>query len=236
MSSKQESAGAGKGRCSSRQQEPGCRRGFTLIELLVVALILGVVITAITSCLIGGIRAWEYVSKYGTVEVDALVKLETIQRETANTFRFYMISLSGGASELSFPGLVEESPGNNAEPRIGTIKYYFDQQKKELLRKSWMYPATEPANEQPEKILSGLNGFKVSYYSLPSTNDSSGGVWQEAWTSVSNLPGAVTMEMSFEGDNKKPVVIKRTIMIPAAAAPASGQDQKAQAKRPGAQS
>lgn len=207
--------------------------GFTLVELLVVTLILGVVIAAITSCLIGGIRTWEYVSKYGTAEVETLLKLETVHREVANTFPFYMISMSGGEKEISFPGLVEVTADGNTETKIGTIKYYFDQQKKGLLRKAWPFPESEPSSDNQEMVLSGLTDFTVSYYSLPSTNDTRSGVWQETWTNVTNLPGAVAMEISMAGDNKQQLMIKRTVMIQTAAASALVKDKKTQSKVPG---
>jgi len=67
----------------------------------------------------------------------------------------------------------------------------------------------------------------VNYYSLPSENSGSG-IWQETWNNATNIPGSLTLELLFEGDNKQFIKIKRTVMIPAAAAPVAEQLQQQQ--------
>lgn len=209
-------------RCSGRQSSI---KAFTLVELLVVAAIFGVVIIAIASCLMAGVRTWDYARKYSGVEADAMIRLEAVHRDIANTFRFYAITFSGGAKEFAFPGLIDVTTYGGEESRIGTIKYYFDPEKRVIFRKTWVFPESEPLNDKAEKIITGVNDMVVNYYSLPSTNDGSG-MWQEAWSNATNIPGSLALELSFEGDNKQFIKIKRTVMIPAAAAPMPEQPQQ----------
>jgi prepilin-type N-terminal cleavage/methylation domain-containing protein len=217
-------------------RQPAARKGrracgFTLVELIVVAAIFGVVITAVASCLIAGVRTWDYARKYSGVESEAMLKLETVHRDVANSFRFHAIAFSGGASEVAFPGFVDVDVDGAGEPWIGTIKYYFDPMKKALFRKAWVYPESEPLDDKAERILAGVEALVISYYSMPVAGDN-GSMWQEGWNNVTNIPGALAMELSFEGDNKQVIKMKRTVMIPAAAAPIPEQAQQQQPKAP----
>ena len=190
-------------------------RAFTLVELLIVAMISSVVVAAIASCVIGGVRTWDYARKFGGVEADALLKLETVQRDAANTFYFYAIAFNGDSAGMTFPALVDVTTDGSGELRPGAIKYYFDPDKKALYRKAWQFPVTEPSDDKAERILTGLSGFDIQYYSLPSSGDSSS-EWQKGWNNFTNFPGAVMMNLLFDGD-KQQIKISRTIMLPAGA-------------------
>ena len=193
---------------------------FTLVELLIVAAIFGIMVTAIVSCLVAGIRTWDYARKYSGVEAVAMISLESMHRDIANTFRFYSIAFRGAPRELAFSGLVDVSDDGGEYSRIGTIKYYFDAGKKVVLRKAWAFPGSEPADDKAEKIFSGVSDMTLNYYALPSGSER-GAAWQEGWNDTTNIPGAVTVELAFDADNAQSLKIKRTVMIPAAAVPVS---------------
>ena len=205
------------------------RGGFTLIELLISAMIFAVVLSVISACVFAGIRVWDYARKCGGVEGDALMKLEIVQRDVANTFRFYAVPFAGTVNDMSFAGLVETTGDVSQPARIGTVHYYFDTQRKGLFRKVWAFPGSEPTDVQPEKLLAGLSDFKISYYAPPS--DRGGDVWQEGWNDETNIPGAVTVELTFEGE-APPLKMKRTILIPASTPLPEDEPPKDKDKKP----
>jgi len=208
----------------------GLRKGaFTLVELLIVSAIFGTVIAAVTSCLVAGVRTWDYARKYSGVEADAALRLETVQRDIANSFRFYGIPFSGGADAVAFPCIVEMDVDDEVETLIGTIKYYYDPAKKALFRKVWAFPQGEPFDDKAEKILSGVESMVFSYFPLSAAGDA-GSTWQESWNNVTNIPGALILDMSFAGENERRIGMKKTVLIPAAAAPMPEQPQQQSGK------
>ena len=203
----------------------GLGKAFTLVELLIVSVILGVVITAVTSCLMAGVRTWDYARKYGSVESDAMIKLEAVHRDIANTYRLYSIPFCGGVRDVAFPGLVNVAGEDGETPRIGTIKYLYDARKKMVFRKSWTFPGSEPLDGEAERVLTGVSDMNFGYYTLPG-KDGDVGTWKEEWNSITNFPGAVTMELAFDTDDKRPLRIKRTVIITAARIPLPEQKQQ----------
>ena len=94
-----------------------------------------------------------------------------------------------------------------------------------LFRKSWIFPASEPLDGEAERVLTGVSDMSFSYFELPGKGDGIG-IWKEDWNNVTNFPGAVTMDLAFDTDDKRPLVIKRTIMVPAARVPLPEQVQQ----------
>lgn len=199
--------------------------GFTLVELLVVTVICGVLVAAIVACLVGGIRAWDYVRRYGSTEIDAMIRLEAVQRDIANAFRFYGVSFSGDEGAFSFPGLVDVVGDGSGLFRPGTVKFFYDRQKGDFLRKVWVFPSREPLDDSAEKVMSGISRLAVSYYAAPSEADSTGG-WVGSWNNSSNMPGAVMLDLTFDGGEKQAIRIRRTVVLPVTALPEQDKPQQ----------
>ncbi len=210
---------------TSRLGSAGSRGAFTLVELLIVTVIMGVVITAVTSCLIAGVRCWDYARKYGSVESDVMIKLEIVHRDFANAFRIYSIPFDGDARSAAFPALVGTAGDESAPPRVGTIKYFYDAQKQTVFRKSWIFPSGEPLDGDAEIMITGVSDVKFSFYALPGKGEEVG-AWQEGWNNLTNFPGAVSMELLFDTGGKRPLEIRRTVIVPAAVFPVPEQAQQ----------
>ena len=206
-------------------RKAGAMRGFTLIELLVVIAILAVVATAIGACLAAGIRAWDAARDFSSVETDALIDLEIMQRDIMNTFRYHDIKFLGSKVLVSFPCLVRardpDDAGLGDEPEragtkhIGTVRYSYNKEKLSLFRKTWRYPGSQADVEDPGSVVIGnLAGVTFEYYRL-SPEPGQPGTWVGSWTEETNLPARVRIGLTFAGD-ARPAGITRTIIIPTA--------------------
>jgi prepilin-type N-terminal cleavage/methylation domain-containing protein len=213
----------------ARRREPAAARGFTLVELLIVTLIFGVIVGVITTCLLGGIRTWDYARKFGVTEPDALLKMEIVHRDVASAFYFHDISFAGDSTYVSFPGLVDRIVDGKTEARIGTVKYWYDADKKMFMRKAWLYPSPEPDDRDAEKMLAGVNAVEIRYHALPIGKGGAVTVC-DGWNSKTNLPAALSVDMFF-GAGSRPVTVSRTIMLPIAGTQAVNQVQQQVAGR-----
>lgn len=193
------------------------RSGFTLIELLVVSAIIGLVMVAISTCLMGGIRVWDRTQTFAVVEANAAIGLRILERDLMNTFPFYGIRFEGGATSLSFPGLVLPPPGGTesrdpreAGERIGTVKYWFDASKEAWFRHEVAYPPRDASSVQAEELLSHLKSINLQYGAPAGRGQ--GSVWQGSWTDETNVPRRVRIQLAFAQDNGT-VNITRTILL-----------------------
>ncbi len=105
------------------------RRGFTLVELFLVAALTGIVMLAISSSYISGIRIWRSVKELRLTEDSKIfIAMEKIKRELKGYIRdFGEIPLEGDDRELSFSSL--------SGLQIVKVTYYFDAGRKGLFKK-----------------------------------------------------------------------------------------------------
>lgn len=197
-------------------------KAFTLIELLVVVCILAVVTGSIAACLAGGIRIWETARNFDAVTANAMVGLRIMEKDLVNAFRFHGIDFNGKEKEVSFPGLVmTRTPDeqNLDVQRIGTVRYFFNREGKNLTREDRPYPGGTSGGRS-EKIVLNLRDLNLAYYHLPEKGKpvrggyikapESGGVWQDFAT---NFPDIVRIELFLE-TGADVVKIERTVILP----------------------
>lgn len=193
------------------------RRAFTLIELLVVTSILGVVASAVMVCLVGGIRAWDSVRHFNSVEIKSLIGLEILEKDLVNSFEFDGIAFEGSETRMSFAALAFNSPdeGKAPVPGISTVVYEFDRTSGSLKRDIRSYPERESgAGFFEEVLVRGLTGAQFEYYYF--TQDEAGktdGGWQSGEVRGTNYIGGVRVMLEFQGDEGV-TEIRRTIMLP----------------------
>ncbi|NQT93312.1 MAG: prepilin-type N-terminal cleavage/methylation domain-containing protein [Lentisphaerae bacterium] len=190
--------------------------GFTLIELLVVVLILGIVTTVIAASIAGGIRVWDAARRFNATEAEALLGLRIVETDLRNTFLFYDVPFRAGPDEMSFPALVPDRAGDAygaetdaARVRVGAALYRYDAMRRAVLRSERSYPESRAATARAEEILGEIDSFQLRYYSTEANE------WIDAWTSPSNHPGAVEIEIVFAGEDAPPA-LTRTVVLPLA--------------------
>ena len=205
---------------------PGIRifsRGFTLIEVLVVLGIMVVLVTAIGASLAGGISAWGAARDFNSVETDAMIDLEVMQRDIMNAFPFHDIKFAGTKAAVSFPGLLalrdrggagdDEADEEGLVRRIGTVRYFFENETRSLFRHQYPYPEPSSGRKpEPVKVIGGLTGVTIEYYELPSEIGGKGS-WVGSWDNVTNFPAQVRVRLMFSKDSS-PELITRTFVLP----------------------
>jgi hypothetical protein len=176
-----------------------------VIELLIVISILAVVIGAVGACLVSGLRVWECAADFNGVESEALMGLDMMEKDVMNSFVFHGVAFDGQVAGVAFAGLIDEAVGVGATERdsgavcmrIGTVRYFYSEKDKRVVRKKWVYPNGEP--EETESVAENVDGLEFSYFCAPSDGDDSGR-WTDAWESETNLPDGLRMEMVFEDE------------------------------------
>ncbi len=194
-----------------QKQKSSSTSAFTLIELLVVTLMLGLVAGAISACLTGGMRAWESVQNFNSLELNVLPPLLSIEREMRNSMDFYGIEVEGGEQGIQFAALVPVSNDPDSPLHIGTVKYYFESSRKVLLRKAWVYKEAEP--DRPEIIISGLGDIGFEYFYTSEADGVTSGVWDEYRESGTNYLNAVRIRLT-SGVGRSETELVRTIVLP----------------------
>jgi prepilin-type N-terminal cleavage/methylation domain-containing protein len=204
---------------SSRPRYNRVRRaamGFTLIELLVVVLIMAVVLGVIGACLAAGIRVWDEAGKFGVAESDAVVGLQIIEKDLKNSVPFHAIVFEGKRSDVSFASLVvpvrqglRNEGGSVAQPRIGTVRYFFDAGGMALFRSQDIYGADFAQARTPERIMSNLRDVSLAYYGL--VGGKGNGAWSDQWVDPTNRPVAVRISLSFRD---REALLTKTVVLP----------------------
>jgi prepilin-type N-terminal cleavage/methylation domain-containing protein len=200
-------------RCG-RRRGAALNAGFTMIELLVVVSILALVMGALGACLASGLRVWESAARFNAVESEALIGLEMMEKDVVNSFVFHGIAFDGRSEQLAFPLLVSQLPDperSTACPRIGTVRYSFNERKKRFFRKKWVYPSEEP--EGMETVVENVERVELRYLSLPSNGDGAAGNWKDSWESTTNLPDGVSIDMVFDDEGRE-MRFRRLVMLP----------------------
>jgi prepilin-type N-terminal cleavage/methylation domain-containing protein len=165
-------------------------RGFTLVELLFVVLLLGTVMTVIMACFEGGLRVYDRVSGVGPGELDAYLAGETLSRDLKNVIQSDQLFLNGDVQSLEL--LTVKTAGSMTGQRL-QVRYAADGSG--LIR----FAATPEGEESPEtvqteQLLADDVVVRFRYHGQP--DDSGAGGWEDSWTSRSNLPVAVQVEMA----------------------------------------
>lgn len=196
--------------CRARR---GGKGGVTLLELLVVTAILGVVIAVIAACLGSGIRVWDEARSFKAVEGDAVFVLSLMEKDLRNAFRFSDVPFKGDGGSVSFAGLVQSADGSGLPgARIGTIGYSRSGGREgNLYRSETEYPGSE---ERREKIAAGAAGLALRYAAAGTNAQARAIDWADSWDSATNLPGRVSIELSFLRDGKEPLTFVRDVTLP----------------------
>jgi prepilin-type N-terminal cleavage/methylation domain-containing protein len=171
--------------------------GFTLIELMIVIGILAVITGAVVASFAGGLRIWSAASSFNRIEAEVVPGLEIFQRDVANSFSFYAIDYTAERKRISFASIIKQSPDGEADgSRIAEIRYFFDRETGELVRKSAAFPAgMEEGDINEESVIGGLEDLELSYFQY---DPEDGGRWGDEMGKTTNLPEAVRIELWFE--------------------------------------
>lgn len=197
-------------------------RAFTLIELLVAASILGMIGAAVLAAFGSGFQVYERVQAYGRTQTDVSLFLETMEADLKNTFPLSSIDFIGEAKKISFPGLVAGiDDQGNPRTSLGKIAYYFDNQKKTLVKESQEYPSavsSGSAQESGLETLASLEDIQFDYYYF--VPEAGRYDWRSDWDlAQEGIPIGVKIKVTFftgggEGAEQQSQIV-RTVLIPA---------------------
>lgn len=194
------------------------KSGFTLIEVMVAASILGIIGLTILTTFASGFQVYDRVQSYGGVQADALIALDTLERELHNTFPLSTVPVEGSAGELAFPAIIETLENIDGEERIvsslGRIYYFFDEANAALIRAEQDYgqasSGQKPSGGSGEPLVT-IDSFAFSY--LTFNQEAKDYSWGTSWKAQEADPlVGVKVELGYQNGGE-PVILTRTVFL-----------------------
>ncbi|MCM8831015.1 MAG: hypothetical protein NC918_02340 [Candidatus Omnitrophica bacterium] len=179
------------------------KKNFTLIEIIIVIMIAVAVSFGIYKTFSSGIKIWQKI-KSVTLEENVNIFFQKFSLELANTFKFSSIRFEGKTDRIIFPSIVNSYL--LGKPIPGEIKYYFDSNKKALVKEERDYSQIYNDREGRNRILLDnviSCGFRYYIYD----NEKQEYVWQTS-LEEDQFPLAVEINLVFYNDNKMKNFIK----------------------------
>ena len=189
-------------RVSPSQKKPRdlSLRGFTFIELLIVSSILAIVMLAVYSSFISGMRLWQRSKNLSRTEFKVTLGLEKFSSSLRQSIDFPPIGFYGTAGKLSFPFL--------DDLEIARVSFEFDPRLKSLQRIPERYRDILTGKQPAAKtFLAAIEGADFSYYYFD--NVSQQYRWKDEWGASGGIPLAIKITIKFKDGFKE-----NTVFIP----------------------
>jgi prepilin-type N-terminal cleavage/methylation domain-containing protein len=196
-----------------RTSRPGDPAGFTLVELMVTIAILALVAGVVAAAFSGGLSVWDAAQNFDRPRMEALIAIETFEREIRSSIPFYAIAFSGDGEGLKFCRIVGGKTHSDMPGTIEEIGYRFDREAKTVCRSSREFPWTGMATPGVETVLHDVLEFHV-YYADRVEEGHVNLEWKGWWKPHrERLPAAVAVQVVL-AQRGGTVKISRTIYLP----------------------
>lgn len=200
---------------SVERKEPEAPCGsaaFTLIELLVTTALVAVVATVVAGAFAAGVRVWQRASQLGGNHADALIALEQVQKDVANTVPCRRVLFRGGGDWIEIPSIIPVTAARGRQDYPGVIRLEFIAAARRVDRVVKIFPFPDPERETRETLVDGVEMVKLAY-----GDRGSGGKgalsWSGSWTGPTNSPVAIMMTLRVRQGGER-FDFSRTISIP----------------------
>ena len=176
-----------------------------------VTVLIGAVSLVIYSTLSQGIKIWLRLSS-SVPDEDSGIFAEKFARDLRNSLNLGKIKFIGSKEDLSFATLVNsQSNQPGLRQNIGEVKYFFNNEKKALIRTQKNYSQIYMDEHVPEEVLlNSVKSLNFKYYTFDKLENAY--VWLEDWVEE-GIPRAVRIEFEFSSANQDRQFIK-TVSLP----------------------
>lgn len=189
-------------------------KGFTFIELVIVSSVLAIVMLAIYSSFISGMRLWERSKNLSQHERKAIIGLEKFSSQLRQAIDFPSIGFNGTKNILSFPLILKEKEEGRTAEEIVKVTFEFDPGNKSLKKSIERYKDILSEGEgkkvKTEVFLVGIEDVVFAYYYFDVSRPVP---WTEEWAAEAEKPIPMAVKITIKTrDGSKTA----TIFIPVA--------------------
>jgi len=142
---------------------------------------------AVGATFAGGLKIYNSIESRGGARTDVLLGLEKMERDLRSMLALSDITFNGGPKNITFAGIVNSS--------LGSVTYYLDEKKENLIRKEANYPqalAEGDTGEIAREKLIPVKDIAFTYFIYDAGLESY--EWTDSWVPESALEKEVKTE------------------------------------------
>lgn len=187
-----------------RRNNANAQNGFTLIELLITAAITAIIALAIGATFAGGLKIYKSVKDHGGTRTDILLYLEKMERDFRSMLALSDITFNGESKNITFASIVKETDNKgNKNPTLGSVTYYIDEKKENLIREEKNYPQALAESDIGEIAIEKMVSVKdivFTYFVYDADLESY--EWIDSWIPELTLEEEVETESEEEAEEE----------------------------------
>jgi hypothetical protein len=198
-----------------------------MVELLVTTALMSMVGAAVVAVLFGGIRVFQRVTEYGSVEQAAMVTFDRFRRDIEGMRRFSLVPFAGAIESVHFAAAARageadarrDNLAEEAPEEIGRLSYYRDARARMLCRSFTPYRLMRRLRvaNRCQPVLEDVERVRFQYFGASAEGEQA--AWVSRWDGeeAAGHPTAVKATVTLKPAEAREVVRSFVIYLPVSA-------------------
>ncbi len=139
------------------------RSAYTLVELMIVTVMTGLLVAAMGTVLLAGVRVWSRVTQVDRPESETVIAMLILERDLRNRISLHFAPFEGNEKAFSFATVNRVRTDELQEDRLELVTWRFDKKDSALIRSVQRVPSIAEEEPEDEILLFDLESAEFRY-------------------------------------------------------------------------